>query len=144
MPCLSVLAEGAGMRKQRCATVATIALIGCAVCHIWMVIQLIRSYADELTAPSLPFMVLYMLSVCMFNWFALNSDSAAYQKVARTFPALHIVLAAFQGVLLQTSDGKMGMGGLVLAMANLPLNSAAALKRPESLIPWGICLFFAS
>lgn len=140
------------MNKQLSCAVSTGAMTVCTICHVWMLIQLLRVWVNPERSvtgagASVPLMIVYMLAVCLFNWHALNSGSGVYRRVAVVSTSLHLAGAVLQGAasqaLMSAGSEWMRFGLFVPAVLNLPMNSMETLCRLDSLLPWGTALFFA-
>ncbi len=142
------------MERKLSSLAATAALIACSVCHVWTLLQLLRDVVDREQArasvygPGLPCILLYIGAVCLFNWFAPDSGSRPYRRVALAATGLHLAAALLQGVSARTVlasewDGIGRLGVILFSAVNLPLDSVRVIAAPSSMIPWLISLLFA-
>ncbi len=144
------------MERKISSTAATAALIACSVCHVWALLQLLRDFLEREqerfgSGPGLPCMLLYLGAVCLFNWFALTSESRAYRRLALAATTIHLSAALLQGaaawgVLMsgqRRAGGLLELGVKISSALNLPLDSAGVVGDPGSFVPWLISFFFA-
>lgn len=145
------------MTRRFHSAAATGALIACCVCHVWTWIQVLRDFFGleeqmDYAGPGLSCVLLYMAAVCLFNWYALNSGSRAYRRMALVVTALHLGAALLQGAaaeaVLLAGQGREGwvmtVGVILPAVLNLPMDSTQVIRQLGSLIPWWTSLFFAA
>ena len=100
---------------------------------------------------SAPLVLLYMIAVFFFNWYALTSGSEGYRRAALIITILHLVGALLQGAAAEAilttgarADNWIVTWGVALpAILNLPMNSTDVIYHTSSLIPWGTTAFFA-
>ena len=118
-------------------------------------IQVLRPFLNEGRAAvgnsATPwYVLLYMLAVCLFNWFALTSGNRTYRGIAFFGTTVHLLAALLQGisagaVRMLSLGGEhwlMSVGVRLPALLNLPMNSTAVIRELNSRLPWGTALFF--
>lgn len=144
------------MKGRLNGTIATCALSACVVCHIWAWIVIAKEYAHGgiqgiRGGISFSLVVLYMVSVCLFNWYAVTSRSERYRRMALVVTAVHLAGALLQAAAAEAvMAGSAHSGGWImtcgialLAVLNLPMNSTEVIWNLPSLLPWGTACFFA-
>lgn len=144
------------MSKGLGGNVTTWALTGCAVCHVWALIVVAREMMqdgfDGVGAGVSPALVLiYMVCVCLFNWFAVSCGGGSYHRAALILPAVHLAAALLQGAAaqallasgIQNGARHVAVGVVLPAVLNLPMNSTHVIRQPGSVLPWLTAGFFA-
>lgn len=144
------------MKGRLNGAVATCALSACVVCHIWAWIVIAKEYTHGgiegiRCGISFSLVVLYMVSVCLFNWHAVNGQSERYRRMSLVVTAIHLACALLQAAAAESVMVGSGNGGgwimtygiTLPAVLNLPMNSTEVIWNLSSLLPWGTACFFA-